>query len=319
MNLNKNTKISVIFVFDNPSKMLSICIPVYNYDVRLLVKSLHSQARLLSSPAELLIMDDASDPEFCLMNRELSELELVRYEELLENAGRSRIRNLLAKKARFPWILFMDCDSETPDDDFLKRYLDETEEISVVCGGRTYLPQPPANDTILHWLYGTNREVRKAAERSVNPHLSFMTNNFMIPKNILERIPFNENIKGYGHEDTLLGYELLKNRVPVKHIDNPLLHVGLQDNQDFLQKSREGVKNLAFINNYLDDRDELAKMVRLLKGFRMLKRFGLCKTYALIFQRFQKAVETNLLGKKPSLWLFDFYKLGIFCLNRHQA
>ncbi|MEE4178318.1 MAG: glycosyltransferase family 2 protein [Bacteroides sp.] len=299
--------------------MLSICIPVYNYDVRPLVKSLHRQALLLPAPAELLILDDASDPEFCLLNRELSDLDLVRYEELKENAGRSRIRNLLAKKARFPWILFMDCDSETPDEFFLKRYLDETGEILVVCGGRSYLSQPPADDTFLHWWYGTHREVRGAAERSMNPHLSFMTNNFMIPKSILQRIPFNENIKGYGHEDTLLGYELMKNKVTVKHINNPLLHIGLQGNREFLEKSREGVKNLAFINNYLDDGSELAKMVRLLKGFRLLKRLRLCSTFALGFRMLQKPLEANLLGKKPRLKWFDLYKLGYFCQNRHQA
>lgn len=299
--------------------MLSICIPVYNYDVRPLVGSLHSQALALGAPAEILILDDASDPEFQILNLELSVLSLVRYEVLPQNAGRSRIRNLLAKKARFPWIIFMDCDSETPDHQYLRRYLDETEEIRVVCGGRTYRPEPPADDTYLHWLYGTHREVRSVAQRSLNPHLSFMTNNFLIPKSILLRIPFNENIKGYGHEDTLLGYELMKNHVPVKHIENPLLHIGLQDNRDFLDKSREGVKNLAFINNYLDDGAELARMVRLLRGYRTLRRLGLCAVFAFFFRTFQKPVEANLMGRKPRLKYFDLYKLGFFCLNRHQA
>ena len=255
------------------SPRLSICIPVFNYDVRPLVRDLHCQAFSLNAPAEILILDDASDLEYQIINRELLELEGVKYEELSLNAGRSRIRNLLTKKARFPWIIFMDCDSATPDEHYLKRYLDETDEISVVCGGRTYLPEPPHDNTYLHWLYGNRREVRNAAKRSGNPHLSFMTNNFMIPKSILQRIPFNENIKGYGHEDTLLGYELMKNKVPVKHIDNPLHHIGLQDNRDFLDKSREGVKNLAFINNYLDNGADLAKMVRLLKAYMLLMLF----------------------------------------------
>ena len=299
--------------------MLSVCIPVYNYDVRPLVSDLHRQILVLSSPAELLILDDASDPEFQQLNRELSGLEHVRYEELELNAGRSRIRNLLARKARFPWIIFMDCDSETPDDQYLQRYLDETREMAVVCGGRSYLPGPPADDTYLHWLYGIRREVRTAEERSSNPHLSFMTNNFMIPKSILQRIPFNENIKGYGHEDTLLGFELMKNKVPVRHIENPLLHIGLQGNQEFLDKSREGVKNLAFINNYLDDGAELTKMVRLLRGFRILKRLGLCGAFAHVFRTLQKPLEANLTGPKPRLKFFDIYKLGYFCMNRHQA
>jgi glycosyltransferase involved in cell wall biosynthesis len=299
--------------------MLSICIPVYNYDVRSLVKNLHEQALSLRVPVEIVVIDDASNEEYRKLNREISEHDLVRYELLPENAGRSRIRNILAHKAHYNWLIIMDCDSATPDELYLKRYLEQTNGDAVVCGGRTYLEEAPVDDTFLHWHYGTKREVRKVEKRSQNPHQSFMTNNFMVPKSIIKQMPFNENIKGYGHEDTLFGYELMKNGVPVKHIDNPLLHVGLQTNREFIEKSREGIKNLAFINNYLDDEADLGKMVRLLAWFKKLKRFKLCNTFAFVFSILRSPVEKNLLGRTPSLLLFDFYKLGFFCENRHQA
>jgi glycosyltransferase involved in cell wall biosynthesis len=299
--------------------MLSICIPVYNFDLRSLVKSLHEQALLLDVPVEIVVIDDASAGDYQKLNKDISDFDLVRYEILPENAGRSRIRNLLAHKAHYNWLIIMDCDSATPDELYLKRYLEQTNGNTVVCGGRTYLEQPPKDNTYLHWLYGTKREVRDLAQRSKNPHLSFMTNNFMVPKSIIKQMPFNENIKGYGHEDTLFGYELMKNGVPVKHIDNPLLHVGLQTNREFIEKSREGIKNLAFINNYLDDEADLGKMVRLLAWFKKLKRFKLCNTFAFVFSILRSPVEKNLLGRTPSLLLFDFYKLGFFCENRHQA
>jgi len=299
--------------------MLSICIPIYNYDVRSLVKSLHDQALSLAVPVEIVVIDDASDEEYRLLNKEIAEHDLVRYELLPANAGRSRIRNLLAHKAHYKWLIIMDCDSATPDELFLKRYLEQANGNAVVCGGRSYLEQPPEDDTYLHWLYGNRREVRGVAQRNKNPHQSFMTNNFMVPKTIIKQIPFNENIKGYGHEDTLFGYELMKNGVPVKHINNPLLHVGLQSNIEFLEKSREGIKNLAFINNYLDDGHDLEKMVRLLAWFKKLKQFGLCSAFAFFFKFLRALIEKNLLSKKPSLLLYDVYKLGFFCQNRHQA
>lgn len=299
--------------------MLSICIPVYNYDVRSLVKNLHEQALSLQVPVEIVVLDDASAGEYQKLNRDIADFDLVRYEILPENAGRSRIRNLLASKAHYPWLIIMDCDSKTPDQNYLKRYLNETGGNWVVCGGRTYLEKPPQNATYLHWRYGTKREVRDVVHRSQNPHLSFMTNNFMVPKSIIKQIPFNENIKGYGHEDTLFGYELMKNGVPVKHIDNPLLHVGLQTNREFIEKSREGIINLAFINNYLDEEEDLEKMVRLLAWFKKLKRLRLCSAFAFFFSIFRSPLEKNLMGRTPSLLLFDFYKLGFFCKNRHQA
>lgn len=299
--------------------MLSICIPVYNFDVRTLVQRLHDQAMSLAVPVEIVVIDDASNEACRKLNREIAEHDLVRYELLPVNAGRSRIRNLLAHKAHYDWLIIMDCDSATPDGLYLKRYLDHTNGNAVVCGGRSYLEQAPEDDTYLHWLYGTRREVRGVDKRSEKPHQSFMTNNFMVQKTMIKQIPFNENIKGYGHEDTLFGYELMKNGVPVKHIDNPLLHVGLQSNHEFIEKSREGIRNLAFINNYLDEGHELGEMVRLLTWFKKLKRFGLCSAFAFFFRFFKGPIEKNLMGRKPSLLLFDLYKLGYFCLNRHQA
>lgn len=299
--------------------MLSICIPVYNYDVRTLVKSLHDQALSLTVPVEIVVVDDASNEEFRKLNREIAEHDLVRYELLPSNAGRSRIRNILAHKAHYNWLIIMDCDSATPDGLYLKRYLEHTNGNAVVCGGRTYLEQAPEDDTYLHWLYGTRREVRGVDKRSEKPHQSFMTNNFMVPKTIIKQIPFNENIKGYGHEDTLFGYELMKNGIPVKQIDNPLLHVGLQGNEEFMEKSREGIKNLAFINNYLEDGNDLEKMVKLLVWYKRIFRLRLCGLFSLFFSMAAKPIEKNLTGHRPSLLLFDIYKLAYFCKNRHQA
>ncbi len=305
--------------FRKTSVMLSICIPVYNYNVRSLVKSLHDQAVILGVPVEILVLDDCSESDYRNLNHDISEFELVRYELLNQNAGRSRIRNLMAAKARYQWLIIMDCDSATPDDLFLKRYLEETSGDALVCGGRIYTNKPVAGNTTLHWRYGTMREVKNVAQRSQHPHRWFMTNNFMVQKSVMKQIPFNENIKGYGHEDTLFGYELKEKGIRVKHIENPLVHIGLQSNTEFLAKSREGVQNLAFINNYLDQGHDLGKMVRLLAWYKALKRLKMCGVFAFFFGLFKYPVEKNLLGKTPFLYLFDIYKLGYFCQNRHQT
>ena len=80
--------------------MLSILIPVYNFDVRVLVEELHRQALGLSLPAEILCFDDGSAEQWKTLNREVALLSSVRYKEWPENLGRSRIRNALADAAR---------------------------------------------------------------------------------------------------------------------------------------------------------------------------------------------------------------------------
>lgn len=295
--------------------MLSICIPVYNYDIRPLVEALHQQALLLDVPAEILLMDDASDACWHAVNRRMATLPLVRYEELQQNAGRSRIRNMLCQRARYGWLLFMDCDSLPPDQLFLQRYVQAAQQEAVICGGRSYHPTPPPHQTHLHWWYGRHREVHTARQRNHNPYHSFMTNNFMVPRTLLCRIPFNERINGYGHEDTLFGYELKRHGIAVRHIDNPLLHTGLQSHAEFLQKTRQGISNLWKIHTFMGRPDDFAGMVRLLRAYYRLERLGLTRAFCRMTRPLMGIMLKNLAGKKPSLYYLDLYKLRLLCME----
>lgn len=293
--------------------MYSICIPVYNFDVRELVKELHRQAKIERITFEIILADDRSAPIFKEKNRECSSLSNVRIIELEKNIGRSQIRNLLADKAQYPWLIFMDCDSMCPDENYIKRYVENTTQDLIVCGGRSYLPTPPQDGTYLHWLYGTHREVKTASERQVNPNHSFMTNNFMISKELLKKIPFNESLSGYGHEDTLMGYDLLKKQIRIRHIDNPLIHIGLQDAKEFLLKTRDGTRNLLKIYCIIEGDKDLLKMVKLLRVWHRVRKYHLCRLFAVIFRAFEGRMVKKLRKKKPSLFWLDIYKLGNIC------
>ena len=54
--------------------------------------------------------------------------------------------------------------------------------------------------------------------------------NFMIEKLTFLQHQFDESITKYGHEDTLFGKALQADRIPIIHIDNPLLNKGLDTN-----------------------------------------------------------------------------------------
>jgi len=293
--------------------MLSICIPVYNYDVSRLVQDLHLQSEKAGYPFEILLMDDASDEIFRKKNQAI-DLEAVHYVQLNENIGRAKIRNRLAEKAKFPCLLFMDCDSAVASSLYIENYSHFFDSQIVCCGGRIYENKAPADSTYLRWKYGVERECASAAERSKNPNAGFQTNNFLIQKKVFEKVKFNESLDGYGHEDTLFGLELLGQGIIIRHIDNPLVHLGLESASDFLEKTANGITNLHKVELLLRDKyPQYLEHSRLMRSELFLQRFHLSGFVSKLFNILHQRMKNNLLSKKPSLTVFDLYRLGLLC------
>jgi glycosyltransferase involved in cell wall biosynthesis len=303
--------------------MISVLIPVYNFDVRQLVGDLHEQLSAADVPFEIICLDDGSAETFKIQNRALLNPSTpqplnpstLHYEELQQNLGRARIRNLLAEKAQYPHLLFMDCDSKVGSPHYIQNYLDHLQPSTLLYGGRSYAPRPPkAAALYFHWLYGTRREVRSATERAKQPYHSFMTNNFLIPKAVFEPIKFEERLTQYGHEDTLFGMELQKRQVQILHLDNPLEHIGLEDVEVFLRKTEQGVRNLAFLSTQYPELN-----TKLLRTYRALRRRHLERLVANLLRPFAKRIIQNLKSRQPSLRLFDLYKLHLFIEAKKRA
>lgn len=285
--------------------MLSILIPVYCFDVRPLVKQLWEQAQALPFDWEIRVLDDASTGSWQILNRELTALRGVHYQEQERNTGRAQIRNTLATQAQFEYLLFMDCDSATPDQDFLDRYCQHLAPQTVLCGGRTYLEAPATKSEHLHWWYGSQREVRTAAIRQRKPYEGFMTNNYVVPRSVALRIPFNSSIQQYGHEDTLFGLELKRNRIPIQHLDNPLLHIGLEDAETWLGKQQQAIGNLyALHRQYPDLETRALRLWKWLHNSGMLGWF-----YPLLKRRAPQWRQRLIQENEPSLHLLDSLKI----------
>lgn len=294
--------------------MLSVLIPVYNFDVRDLVHTLSDQAELLDIPYEIIVIDDASDSQLKETNSDIRNLPGVNYIEEEENLGRSKIRNKLADLARYDNLLYLDCDSFIDSPDFLESYISYLSDKSVIYGGRKYLQiEPNNNQYLLHWLHGVKREQIPVYKRACDPNKSFMTNNFMIPREAIDKVRFNERMRGYGHEDTLFGYDLLKCNITVKHIDNPVIHLGLESSEEFLRKTREGIKNLKRIMKINGNEKKLVKDITLLAYYKTFKDLGMVGLIRYIYYKQEFRLRKNLMSNKPNLFLFDLYKLGYLC------
>ena len=293
--------------------MLSICIPVYNFHVEETVRALVAQIKNLDAPVEVRLLDDGSKPEFKELNQPLGNSEYVVYEEMPHNVGRSEIRNELARRAKFDHILFLDCDSKIINTDFLKTYIGYCKGDIVIYGGRKYGPQPTDHSYILQWAYSVEKNGAPSEERTKRPYHSFCTNNFLITKQILLDIPFNNSLlSGWGHEDTLFAYTLGEQNYPILHIDNPIEHGGYISNEHFINQMNQGLVNLYRIYS-AKDYDSLVsdfKTTRYLKKLEQLKMVGLI---AFGYRVLESFIIRNITGKNPSLRLFDIYKLGYLC------
>jgi glycosyltransferase involved in cell wall biosynthesis len=292
--------------------MFSVCIPIYNYEVSELVQSLHAQALQTGQPFEILLMDDASQEEFRAKNVAI-DLPHVRYIQLMKNIGRSKIRNQLSRTAKYPYLIFMDCDSAVPSEEYINNYLPYFEPDVVCYGGCIYEKNRPQDKRYLRWKYGINRESVPAEERRKEPNFSFKTGNFLVSKTIMEKNPFNEEIRDYGHEDTLFGIQLSGEGIQIQHIDNPLIHLGLEDADVFLDKTERAVMNLKKIDKILQENySQYVNHSSLIRAAKQLKKWHLTSMIAFLFSIFKPLIKRNLLGKRPSLFLFDLYKLGTF-------
>lgn len=293
--------------------MLSILIPTYNYDVVSLVTKVHAQClKQLNQNFEILIYDDCStDNNIVVKNKSLKALENCNFKILPNNIGRSAIRNKLSQDAKYDWLLFLDADVMPISEDFILNYISViNKEPCVIYGGILY-PETDQDDLkTLRWYYGKKREALNYLDRNKDVYLSFLTLNFLIHKSIFSTVKFNEDIPNFRHEDTLFSYNLRQHKIPVKHINNPTYHLGIEDSKTFIKKSLESVEaiNLFIKNDLIDPNYTLIS-----RTHKTISKFRLGFIFSFIYKHFKPNFEKNLLSNKPSLFIFDVYRLCYYC------
>jgi hypothetical protein len=233
--------------------------------------------------------------------------------------GKNFACHQLQKEAKGDYLLFVDADVMLTGtaESYILKWIPYTGISKVICGGTLYHDTPPGDpDKLLRWRYGKWREQRKASDRNKNPNASFSTFNVLIEKSVFSKIRFNEELKQYGHEDTLLGYQLKKAGVIVLHIDNGLMHEGLESNKEFLNKTKLGIENLSILYDNVTDKKAFSETVKLIRVYRKLNFLRLTRVLSAIFIRYRDRMEIKLDSNKISLILFGFYKMSMFCTYR---
>jgi len=237
------------------------------------------------------------------------------------NIGRSKIRNKFKEYANYQYLLFLDCDSGIVEDEFLLNYVNEInikKGGQVICGGRVYSNENKDKTIRLRWKYGKYNECQLLKVRKELPNNSFMTNNFIIKKEVIDFVNFDERLSLYGHEDTIFGLELKLKNIIIEHIDNQTIDNGLESNDTYLKKIDESILNLVQINVAYDD--VFLNEIRLLRSYNLIKRnrmIFLVKIYHFTCSRL-----SVFFFKKGFVFLkmLSLYKLGLFIkLNKNRA
>ncbi len=283
--------------------MLSILIPTFNYNVFPLAEEIHTQCNALKVDFEIIVFDDASQ-HFRKENGVINTLNNCSYTVLEKNIGRSAIRNVLAKKAHYNRLLFLDADVRIISKNFIANYLNHANASEVVFGGCDYRPDAYKPSKSLRYYYGKNRETVKAKERNAFPFKHILSANFFISKTdfLTLKIP-DTNVYGM---DLFFSYLLIKNNKSILHIDNPVWHCGLEDNDIFLEKS---LKSVLFRKKNWRHIKEIAENNALIKTYNKVNFFPLNSVLKLSFYCFNSGLKKLFFKPKPCLWAFDLYRL----------
>lgn len=239
-----------------------------------------------------------------MFNKEILELDNIKYIIRKENVGRAAIRNYLAKEAQYKWLLFIDSDMSVDNDEYIVTYLEKDDKFEVVYGGYSLAFGDSSN---LRFIYEKKAEKsHTATKRNRHPYLDLHTANLLILREVILAIPFDERIKNYGYEDVLLGKRLKENNIAIQHIDNPLIIDNYESNNNYLEKTKEGLHTLKMFSN------ELHGYSRLLTTYKRISRCQLKWAIRLYWKFANKYLERKLISKKPNLYIFAIYKLGYF-------
>lgn len=289
--------------------MLAICVPTYNHFIGALILELLEQSRNCNVPIEIIVLDDGSKEDIKVKNQTNQFVEHIRYVELPENIGRAAIRNRFLNYTQQAYLLFLDCDAIIDSKTFISNYLEVIHSVqpSVICGGRIYPDESEITRKLFRWKYGVHRECRNETSRKQTPYTSFLTNNFVIKREVLEKIRFDERLKGYGHEDTLFGIALERSGIEIVHIHNPVLNGYIEDNSSFIQQTKEGIANLIRVERMYSDEYLLKKRIKLLEIGYKLNFFAPC--FRFVYRLLYRPVERQILKGTLSLIAFDLYKL----------
>ncbi|TXD53330.1 MULTISPECIES: glycosyltransferase family 2 protein [unclassified Polaribacter] len=285
--------------------MLSVLIPTYHYNTLFLVEKIHEQLLLENIVFEVICFDDGSKSELNTENEKINTLIFGSFNSLENNIGRSAIRNLLAEKAQYKWLLFLDADVVPVNSIFFKKYIAcFKKNKTVFCGGLLY-QNKKENLGLLRYKYGKKHEEISVEKRKINPEKYFFSSNFLLEKKVFNSVRFEEKLIKYGREDLLFSLGLVKKGYKIEHLENEVYHLGIEENKQFVAKTKKAMENLLFlVLEELIEEEEIA----ILNFTNNIEKIKMAKIAGMFYPIFEK-----LAVKGASVFFLDVMKVCYLC------
>ena len=176
-------------------------------------------------------------------------------------------------------------------------------------GGRHFDESSNTKAGALRLKFAKSREEKKAVERTKNPYKFICSSNFMAPKDVLFSALNQIKNNSYGN-DYIFGAILKSQSTAVIHIDNPVVVNEAEDNEVFINKTKNALINLH--ENYRNNK--IGKhSISVLKAYKFLEFFHLTLIFLKITAFIKDNLEDNLKAKNPNLFLFDLFRLRYLC------
>ncbi|WP_051201527.1 glycosyltransferase family A protein [Paracoccus aminophilus] len=247
---------------------VEICIPIYRDDPSALIAQL---SRLRGADEAMLRIYDDGSADPALTARIEQALRAFPGQTALmtvpQNLGRAAARNALMAAAHSDWLLFLDGDMRIDREDFLRVYQQAARAEGRPCcivGGFGVDRLAVTRATRLHALQSVRSECLDAARRRADPGRYVFTANIFFHRQLCRDVPFNNRFSGWGWEDVDWGLSVA-DHYPIRHIDNPAVHLGLDEDAALLGKY-EGSGG-----NFLLMLDEHPDSVRRMPVYRMAR------------------------------------------------
>lgn len=290
--------------------MISVLIPLHNYNVVALVTHIHTQLQLSQVPFEIICLDDASTSEIVNENDKISNLEFTRLLKSDKNLGRTNARQNLSEKAKYDWLLFLDADVMPKSELYISNYLKYiNSEYAAIYGGFAYHEKAPDSNYILRWKYGKTHEQILAKERNKKPYKVIISANFMIKKPVFKTINSQIEQKGYGFDNFFAALLKMK-KIKVFHIDNEVYHLGIETSKAYLNKKEKAAETLLSLHKANKIGSHQNDLLHL---FIKLKRYKLHSVFSVFYKLFKNPLRHNLLSSNPSMKVLQLYRLSYMC------
>jgi glycosyltransferase involved in cell wall biosynthesis len=287
---------------------ISVCIPVYNFDIKNLIIALRTEIQINQIDAEIILIDDASDENFNEIYKEASAYA-DQFIFLEKNVGRSRIRNLFLKHTKGDYLLFLDCDVKIDNINFLKNYLQEitqNREVEVIYGN---FKTDSSYSKTLRNRYSIEREIFSGDRTS--DFSVFKTVNFIIQREVFRSFLFDETLIHYGYEDYVFAKKMELNDVKFSALNNPVIHVDDTSNEVFLAKTETAMNSLFQLSQNAEN-EKYIKDIKVFSVAKKMKNLGFNKLFVVLYERFiKKMILKNLLSENPKIKYLDIYKLAL--------